>query len=197
MNREERIKAVLNGEEPDRIPVSVWMHFSEDDQDPRSLAETMVAFNEKYDYDFIKMMPAGFYTTPDWGARVKIYCDRNREAVITAPAISALEDYKKVDELPAVYGNWGKTLQITQHVSRLIRPDTPYLQTLFSPLTTLRKMTSSRLLTDMLEHSGEVHQALASITATNINFVKANIEAGVSGFFFATQCATWGERVKA
>ena len=59
MNREERVRAVLNGQEPDRIPASVWMHFSQYDQDPRSLAEAMVEFNETYDYDFIKMMPFG------------------------------------------------------------------------------------------------------------------------------------------
>ena len=51
MNREERIRAVLEGKQPDRVPVSVWMHLSEYDQDSRSLAEAMVAFNEKYDYD--------------------------------------------------------------------------------------------------------------------------------------------------
>ena len=43
MNRKERLQAVINGNEPDRTPVSTWMHFSEHDQDPRSLAEGMVA----------------------------------------------------------------------------------------------------------------------------------------------------------
>ena len=46
MNREERIRAVLEGKQPDRVPVSVWMHMSEYDQDSRSLAEAMVAFND-------------------------------------------------------------------------------------------------------------------------------------------------------
>ena len=69
MTRKERIQAALLKKEVDRLPVSVWMHFSEFDQDPRSLAETMVSFNEKFDYDFIKMMPFGAYSTPDWGAK--------------------------------------------------------------------------------------------------------------------------------
>ena len=45
------------------------------------------------------------------------------------------------------------------------------------------------MLQDMLECPELVHQALTAITETTINFVKANIEAGVSGFFFASQCA--------
>jgi uroporphyrinogen decarboxylase len=41
----------------------------------------------------------------------------------------------------------------------------------------------------MRSHPEYLHQALAAITETTINFVKLNIEAGVAGFFFATQCA--------
>ena len=191
MNRKERLQAVINGNEPDRTPVSTWMHFSEHDQDPRSLAEGMVAYNEKYDYDFIKMMPFGAYTVQDWGAKLDVYCDKFKEVEIAAPAISELEDYLKIEPLSATYGTWGKTLQLSRLLSKLTKPNTPYIQTLFSPLTTLKKMTGSRLLQDMKENPSFVHQALSVITETTINFVKANIEAGVSGFFFATQCATY------
>ena len=87
MNRKERLLAVVKGNEPDRIPVSTWMHLSEFDQDPRSLAEAMVDFNEKYDFDFIKMMPFGAYSVSDWGAKLSIYCDCLKEVEIAAPAI--------------------------------------------------------------------------------------------------------------
>jgi len=191
MNREERLRAVIDGKESDRIPVSTWMHFSEYDQDPRSLAETMVAFNEKYDFDFIKMMPFGAYTIPDWGARLKVYCDKYKEVEIDAPAVTKLEDYLKIEPLEPIYGTWGKTLQLSYWLPKLIKPNTPYIQTIFSPLTTLKKMTSGRLVQDMKENPEYVHQALAAITETTVNFVEANVEAGVSGFFFATQCATY------
>lgn len=191
MNREERLRAVISGKEPDRIPVSTWMHLSEHDQDPRSLAEALVAYNEKYDFDFIKMMPFGAYTVSDWGAKLNVYCEKFKEVEIAAPAVCELEDYLKIEPLPPIYGTWGKTLQISQWLSKLAKPNTPYIQTIFSPLTTLKKMTGSRLLQDMKENPEYVHQALSAITETTINFAKANIEAGVSGFFFATQCATY------
>lgn len=191
MNREERVRAVLAGKEPDRIPASVWMHFSQYDQDPRSLAQVMVEFNEKYDYDFIKMMPFGAYTTPDWGSKLEIFCDKYKEVEIIAPGINDVSDYTKLEVLPATYGTWGKTLQISQWVERLAKPNTPYMQTVFSPATTLKKLAGARFLTDIKEHPEAVHHALEIITETTINFVKANIEAGVSGFFFATQCASY------
>lgn len=191
MTREERIRAALAGEETDRVPCSVWMHLSEADQDPKTLAEVMVAFNEEYDYDFIKMMPFGAYSTQDWGAKIKIYCDKYKEPAVVEPGIKELVDYRKVTPLPAIYGTWGKTLQTAQYMSKFVDKDTPYIQTIFSPATTLKKLASNRLIQDMVENPGEVHQALRAITETTINFVKANIEAGVSGFFFATQFATY------
>lgn len=191
MNREERVRAVLEGKEPDRIPASVWMHFSQYDQDPRSLAECMVEFNETYDFDFIKMMPAGSYMVPDWGAKLAVFCDKYKEVEIVAPGINEVADYTRIDVLPATYGSWGRTLQVAQWMSKLAKPHTPYIQTIFSPATSLKKLAGNRLFQDMKENPAAVHHALNVITETTINFVKANIEAGVSGFFFATQLACY------
>jgi uroporphyrinogen decarboxylase len=190
MTRRERVEAALAKQEVDRLPVSVWMHFSEFDQDPRSLAECTVDFNEKYDYDFIKMMPFGAYSTPDWGAKLNIFCDKYKEVVISAPGIGCIEDYCRMEPLPPTYGTWGKQLQLTRYMSKMIKGDTPFIQTIFSPTTTLRKLAGTRLIQDMKEAPEAVHQALAVVTQTTIDFIKANIDAGVSGFFFATQCAT-------
>ncbi len=191
MNKPERIKAALNGQDVDRIPVSVWMHYSDVDQDPRSLAETQVAFVKKYDYDFIKLMPFGTYTIQDWGAKIKIYCDKFKEPIVEAPGINDISDWEKLAELPAIYGTWGKQLQLAQYVSKMVGGDIPYIQTIFSPLTIAKKLAGDRIFTDIKENPGVVHGALEVITRTCINFIRANMEAGVSGFFFATQNASY------
>lgn len=191
MNREERIKNALALKSVDRVPVSAWMHFSEVDQDPISLAEAQVSFNEKYDFDFIKMMPFGTYSVQDWGAQLTIYCDKYKEPIVKVPAIKTAEDYTKLNVLPAIYGTWGKQLQLTQRLSKIVRKDTPYIQTIFSPFSTLKKLAGNQLLSDIKEHPESVHVALKVITETTKNFVKANIDEGVSGFFFATQNATY------
>lgn len=191
MTRNERVMAALNGQNVDHIPCSVWMHLSEVDQDPRMLAEEMAAMCSEFDFDFIKMMPFGAYSTQDWGAKIKIYCDKYKEPVVVVPAINCVEDYKTIEPLEATHGTWGKTLETAQHLSKLLKSETPFLQTIFSPATTLRKMCGNRLIKDITEHPDAVHYALRAITETTIRFVKANIELGVSGFFFATQCATY------
>ena len=50
-------------------------------------------------------------------------------------------------------------------------------------------MAGDRLLKDMIFYPEAVHHALAAITATTLDFVSYNIDAGVDGFFFATQNA--------
>lgn len=189
MNRVERIKAALRSEDVDRVPVSMWMHFSEVDQDPKMLAESQVEFNEKYDYDFIKMMPFGLYTTQDWGNAVRVYCDKYKEPIVAKHAIKDISDWKHINVLPATYGTWGKQLQLAQHMSKLLKGETPFVQTIFSPLSTARKLAGDRLFKDMKENPKLIHEVLQNITDTTKNFVRENINAGVSGFFFASQCA--------
>ena len=59
MDRAQRIKAAIAGQELDKIPASVWMHYSLIDQDIERLAETQVATANAFGYDFIKLMPYG------------------------------------------------------------------------------------------------------------------------------------------
>jgi uroporphyrinogen decarboxylase len=190
MNKVERIKAALNSEEVDRVPVSMWQHYSDVDQDPRALAETQLEFVKKFDFDFIKLMPFGTYTVQDWGAKIKIYCDKYKEPIVEDYAIKSIDDWKTLEVLPAIYGTWGKTLQLAQRVSSLSAGEYPFIQTIFSPLTIATKLAGPRIFDDLKEHPEIIHNALKIITETSVNFIKANIEAGVSGFFFATQNAS-------
>ena len=149
MNREERVRAVVDGKEPDRVPVSVWFHFSKYDQDPVSLADAEASFVDTYDFDFIKMMPFGNYGIQDFGAKLNIYCQTGKPVTLARPII----------------------------------------QTIFSPLTTLHKLTGGKVLEDLKLYPEEVHHALSVIAAVTNDFIQYNIEAGVDGFFFATQDA--------
>lgn len=189
MHREERIKAVIDGNKPDRVPVSVWFHFSKYDQDPVSLAEVEAEFVEKYDYDFIKMMPFGEYGIQDLGAKLNIFCQTGKPVTLARPGIQSVEDYFDLKVIPGIQGTYGKQVEFAQHLKKLVRKDTPIIQTIFSPLTTLHKLTDGKVLEDMKESPKAVYHALEVITAITNDFINYNIAAGVDGFFFATQDA--------
>jgi len=193
MTKGERIRAALKKEDVDRVPISLWFHLPDYDQDPVSLAERSLELNELYGYDFIKMMPFGNYGALDFGLSCKFWCTPSQPAKEIKWGIQKPEDWLKVKPLPGCFGSYGKQLLYTQHLSRLLKEkgsDTPFIQTIFTPLSTAYKLAGPRLLEDMQTHPDYVHQALEAILQTNIDFVKMNIEAGVSGFFLATKCAT-------
>lgn len=191
MDKFERVQAAIKGENVDKIPASVWMHYSLIDQDVEKLAETQVAAAEAYDYDFIKLMPYGLYGVKDYGAKIQYFNEVNRPPVVTEYAVENGKDWADLEILSPYKGEYGKTLELAERVGKLTRGSIPFIQTIFSPLTTARKLAGDRILTDIKEHPEEFKAGLQAITDTTIAFVKANIEAGVSGFFFATQCANY------
>lgn len=191
MNKIERIKAALHSEEVDRVPANLWMHFSTADQDPRTLAELQVEFARKYDFDFIKLMPFGLYGIQDFGAKVKIFNQINQPPIVDDYGIHEIRDWEKLEVLPAYFGTYGKQVLLAQYVSRLTNGTIPFIQTIFSPLTNARKLAGDRIILDLKEDPKTFKLALQVITDTTINFIKANLNAGVHGFFFATQCANY------
>ena len=58
----ERLRAVLNGEIPDRVPVAFWRHWPIDDQDDEMLAFVTLQYQAKFDMDWIKLTPSSSYT---------------------------------------------------------------------------------------------------------------------------------------
>ncbi|MEI2653946.1 MAG: uroporphyrinogen decarboxylase family protein [Microthrixaceae bacterium] len=65
------------------------------------------------------------------------------------------------------------------------------LQTVFTPLTTARKLSTDRLFADLRRSPDAVHRALRVITDVTIRFALDAIDAGAHGVFFATQLASY------
>ena len=189
MTKKERIKNALALKPVDRVPVSAWMHFSDVDQDPISLAKKQIEFVKKHDYDFIKLMPFGLYSTHDWGNEIIFYCDKYKEATLLEPAINTIEDYSKIKEISAIFGTYGKTLLLAKEVIERLDEEIPVVQTIFTPLTTLSKLTGGKVFDHLKTNPDVVHNALKIITKVTKDFVCENIKLGVDGFFLATQSA--------
>ncbi len=66
MNRRQRVEAVLQGREPDRIPVCFWHHFSERGRDETVRAH--MAWLRDSGEDMLKMMSDEFFIYPLGGA---------------------------------------------------------------------------------------------------------------------------------
>lgn len=187
----ERVKAALRGELVDRPPVSLWMEHPSADQDPAKLACTHVAFQEKYDLDFIKLTPFDLYCVPDWGGELSYDPTGRRAPQVARRAVGKAGDWMNLRPLSGVDGVWGKQLEALRCVKALANPDVPVLQTVYSPLSVARKLAGDRLREDLREYPQLVHKALEVITATTLGFVRQTLQDGAAGIFFATTCANF------
>jgi uroporphyrinogen decarboxylase len=70
MDKRARVLAALRRQPVDRPPVSFWRHVPDLDHTAAGLAEAMLAFQRRWDLDFVKVMPSGVYCVEDWGCRV-------------------------------------------------------------------------------------------------------------------------------
>ncbi|NLL61701.1 MAG: uroporphyrinogen decarboxylase [Candidatus Atribacteria bacterium] len=189
MSKKERIIAALNKKEVDRLPFSIWYHLPHADQDPVNLAEMHIKLAHCYDLDFIKMTPFVNYAAQDFGLSLTFHCTETQDPEVRKLAISDAKQWIEIEPLPGHFGNYGKQLLFSRQIQKQLNgEDIPYVQTIFSPLSVAWKLAGPRVFEDMKAHPEYLHQALAAITETTINFVKLNIEAGIAGFFFSIQC---------
>jgi uroporphyrinogen decarboxylase len=185
-----RIEAAIAGAAPDCVPVALWRHFPVDDQDPARLAARTVEFQRAWDFDLVKFMPSGTYAVEDWGAKSAWEGAPNGARVVTETAVRCAEDWKRLARLDARRGVLGAQNEALAAAAKALGGSVPVLQTVFSPLTTARKLAGDALLEHLRGSPEALEEGLRTITEITIEFGRAALEAGAHGFFFATQLAT-------
>ncbi len=190
MTKRERLMTAIRGGAVDRIPVSLWQHFPNRDRTAEELAEQTVQFQRRYDFDFVKMTPMGLYGVEDWGTVPRYFPGTMKPPVEGTYGVQSDAGWAKVRPLDVTRGRYGQEVSAVRMVRRELGPEVPVLQTIFSPLTTARKLAGDLVVAGVRENSARLRRALGAITETTVNFARACLEAGADGLFFATQCAT-------
>lgn len=190
MDHWTRIEAAIAGQPTDRIPVALWRHFPVDDQDPAKLAARTLEWQRAWDFDLVKFMPSGTYSVEDWGAVSVWENTPNGARAISVPGVKAPEDWAKLPKLDPRKGVLGAQNASLASAAKELKGSVPILQTVFSPLTTARKLAGDVLFAHLRQHPEALEAGLRTITDTTIAFGEAALAAGAHGFFFATQLAT-------
>jgi uroporphyrinogen decarboxylase len=191
VNHWQRLQAAILGNPTDRVPVAMWRHFPDEDLDPEKLAGHMIAWQRKWDCDLVKYMPSGTYGVEDWGAVTAYRGTRNGAREVIKPGVSHYEDWTRLPDLDVRVGSYGRQNQALAATAKALGGQAPILQTIFSPLTTARKLSSEALFAHMRCRPEAVHQGLQIITDVTIRFALAAIESGADGVFFASQLSTY------
>ncbi|HEU4744014.1 MAG TPA: uroporphyrinogen decarboxylase family protein [Anaerolineales bacterium] len=185
-----RIQACLNGETLDRAPIALWRHFPVDDQDPRSLAESTLHFQHTYDFDLVKVTPASSFCAKDWGVEDQWMGHTEGTRQYTNRIIHDPRDWERLPALEATAPHLAAQLDCLRFIRAELDPDTPLLQTIFSPLAQAKNLAGGETLIAHLRLYPEAdRKGLETIAETTRRFLEACIETGIDGVFYAVQHA--------
>lgn len=191
MTHKQRIENALQLKETDRIPYSLWMHFPNRDRHPRRLAELSLAYQKRFDLDFIKFMPFGMYSTIDYGIDLDVFPGFVNAPVAHKPFVEKVEDWDKIHFVSGTKGEYAIILEAQRILFEMMDERIPFIQTVFSPMTTAAKLATPKLLAEHIKQDPcRVRRALEIIAATTIQFAKATVALGADGLFYASQLST-------
>jgi uroporphyrinogen decarboxylase len=190
MNKIERVSAVLQGKQPDRLPVSLWHHFGPDAVSGATAVEAHFRHVETYDVDFLKVMCDGRYPLP-----------HRPDGVI--------QDVADLDRLAPLKGDedmFGKHLEVLRALSRRFRGELWMTTTLFNSWSTLRRLMApdsdvhgppsrgriadqrdAKMASFLAEVPEVFAKALRAITETLRSFARNCLAAGADGIYLAVR----------
>jgi uroporphyrinogen decarboxylase len=191
MNHWQRVEAAIAGEAVDCPPIALWRHFPEDDQHVDQLVAHTLAWQDRWQFDLVKFMPSGTYGVEDWGAVSAYRGAPNGARAVAKAAVVRTADWRSIGDLDVRQGSYGRQNQALAATAKRLQGAVPLLQTVFSPLTTARKLATERLFADLRRSPDVLEQALRVITDVTIRFALDALAAGAHGVFFATQLASF------
>ena len=191
MTHWERVRSAIKGEAVDHVPISLWKHWPVDDQTADRLASVTVSWQQAHDFDLVKFMPAGTYGIEDWGAETVYQPNHRGIRTVTKFGLTETEQWPKLAQLDVTKGTLGNQINALRLAVKELDNEVPILQTIFSPLTTARKLAGERVFTDLRLHPDMLKEGLQIIAETTVRFALESLRDGAHGMFFASQCDTY------
>jgi uroporphyrinogen decarboxylase len=103
------------------------------------------------------------------------------------------QDWEKLRPLPPSAPHLSDQLTCLRQIQRELDPETPVIQTIFSPLSQAKNLAGGQtLLIHIRKYPEAVLKGLEIITKTTQDFIDAARETGIDGIFYAVQHAQAG-----
>jgi uroporphyrinogen decarboxylase len=188
----ERLQAAIEGEVADRPAVALWRHFPVDDQDPNALTEATAAFQQDFDFDFIKVTPASSFCVRDWGVEDEWRGSTEGTREYTRRVIHDLNDWRKLKVLDPCSGALKDQLRCLEMLRQEVGSEVPIIQTIFSPLAQAKNLAGQKVLFDHLHRDPELVEAgLKAIKQSVLAFIDSARSLAIDGIFYAIQHASY------
>jgi uroporphyrinogen decarboxylase len=191
LSHRERLQACLAGSSSlDRPPVALWRHFPVDDQLPETLTTATLDFQRHYDFDLVKVTPASSFAIKGWGAEDVWEGHTEGTRRYIRRVIKKPQDWETLPILSPSSPLLAAQLTCLCQIRNGLSPDTPFLQTIFSPLAQAKNLVGGeQLIAHLRKYPEAVQKGLQTIAETTRLFVEACLETGIDGIFYAIQQA--------
>ncbi len=191
MDSLQRVTAVVQGEQPDRPPVSFWYHFGPGRTAGPAAVEAHVRHVETYDLDFLKVMDDNRYPRPP----------------VNGGVLVETRDLEKLTVLQGDEGSFGRQLELIAALNRHFGGQLPMSTTLFNAWSTLRQMAvpdtgqhgpgtlarqeddpRDQALSRWLREAPELLQSALDVVAKSLgNYARQCRAAGARGVFLSVR----------
>lgn len=177
MTRHERVKAALGGDEVDRVPASIWFHFTREHvaRRPGEEARSHIEHVKRYDLDYLKVMNDNPYDMP-----------------ADFPVVRSVDDWSRLAPLSADAPGFGTQLE-TLRILRRELGDLYMTSTIFGPFAQAQRLCDRRLLEHVKEDPRKVAVGLRTVTASLCVLAAETIRAGANGIYLACSGSAEGE----
>jgi uroporphyrinogen decarboxylase len=167
MTRLERFNAATRGDDVDRLPVSVWLHFASEHLPGQEVARLHLEYFNAYGWDYLKVMNDYRYPLPG------------------ISEITAESDLMRFAPCGMSEPSFAQQLTCLRELRSTLGSDTPIIETLFNPLQTLVRASGANAAAVVFAHPEAGHTALDAVTQTLIDYIGACREIGVNGIFYS------------
>lgn len=178
----------MKGEKPDRVPISLWRHFYEKESTAEGLAEVMISFQKRYDWDFMKVNPRASYHIEGWGAKVEFNCGPLKKTDVVEYPVKKAGDWKDFNALKFSKKALEEQLKAVALIKKTFKDELFLAQTIFTPLSIAGDLVSEEkdFVQALRQDPRIIHSSLEIITAIFSDFAVECLNAGADGIFFAT-----------
>lgn len=164
----------LRAQEVDRPPFGFWYHFGLQHMSGRKHAEAEVDFFRAYDMDFLKVMNDYPYPLPEG-----------------IDALETEDDWKRIEPVSGNHPCWDEQLTALSIISEEIGAEALFIETIFCPWTTARRLARSGALQKARERFPDtLLVAMENISRSLASYAKEAVGRGASGIFLSVSAAS-------
>ncbi|MBN1965447.1 MAG: uroporphyrinogen decarboxylase [Anaerolineae bacterium] len=191
LTKRERLEKAIAGEAVDRVPVALWRHWPGDDQRAADLARSTVEFQQRYDWDLVKVTPSSSFCITDFGVQDQWVGSLEGTRQYTRRIINRSLDWTELRVLDPRRGGLGRQLECLRLIGEAL-DDVPVIQTIFSPLAQAKNIAGPDALIQYMRTAPDrLHTGLNTITESILRFLDELSRTRIDGIFYAVQHASY------